>query len=109
MSDNFDNVLRLLQIGTICFGSICVFMSMMLFIHFIRSPRKIGKAVALMLLGEAVGSTVVVIFSIAANGPLDVLTPIECLALRWVMFSVATVTSIHLAYRTWMIEVGADD
>ena len=85
-------------------------MSFMLFVHFIRSHKPIGKAVALMLLGESIGSAVTVVFAIAAEGIFDdMLTPAVMLGMRWLMFTVAFATSVHLAVQTWRIETGQNE
>lgn len=97
-----------LQYGTVGFGCICLAISFFLFMHFIKSRRKIGKAVGLMLLGESVGAAVTVAFAITADGVIDIGNPISAMILRWIMFSAAFVTSLHLAYQTWMIEIGAE-
>lgn len=101
---------RLLQYATVCFGSMCVFMSFVLFTHFIRSRKPIGKAVGLMLLGESIGGAVTVVFAITAEGIFeDALTPPIILTMRWVMFSAAFLSSVHLAVQTYRIETGTDD
>jgi len=95
-----------LQLMTAGFGFCCVTLSFFLFVHFVNSKKPIGKAVAFMLLGESIGGAATVVFAIAAEGILDVITPISAMALRWVMFSAAAISSIHLAYQTWKIETG---
>lgn len=99
---------RTLQYATVGFGCICLAISFFLFCHFIRSKKKIGKAVGLMLLGESVGAAVTIAFAIMSDGLIDIVDPLVAMVMRWIMFSAAFVTSLHLAYRTWMIEVGAD-
>ena len=100
---------RALQIGTVGLGFIAVFLSFALFMHFWRSPRKISKAVGLMLLGESIGACVTVIFAMGADGLTDVIGPKSAIVLRIVLFSAAMVTSLHLAYRIWMIEIGEEE
>lgn len=58
-----------------------------------------------MLFGESVGAGITVAFSIMADGVFDFLTPAGAMCLRWLMFSVAIATSIHLAYQTHKIEM----
>lgn len=101
-------LLQYLQFATVAFGSICVAMSLGLFYHFSRSRRPIGRAVAYMLLGEAVGAGVAIVFSISGYGVFSIMTPEVALALRWVMFGTAFLTSLHLSYQTWVIETRGD-
>lgn len=78
-----------------------------MFVYFVRSKFPIGKAVALMLLGESIGLSVTVGFSIFANGLYDCLGPSGSMFLRWIMFLTALTTSVHLAYQTRLIELRA--
>ena len=100
---------RVLQYATVGFGCVCMFMSFVLFMHFMQSKRPIGKAVGFMLLGESVGALITVIFAITNDGLLEEMTDdTSALIMRWVMFSFAFVTSAHLAYQTWVIETDTD-
>jgi hypothetical protein len=94
---------------TVVLGVAAVTMSSMLGIHFIRATRPIGKAVGLMLFGEAVGGFLTVLFAVTTDGILDIGTPVTSIAMRWAIFLTAMTTSIHLAYQTWKIEVYGDE
>lgn len=98
-----------MQILTVSVGVVCAAMPFGLFLHFIKSSRPIGKAVAFMLLGESIGIGLTVCFSITAEGVLDIITPLASMIMRWVMFGAAIISSTHLAYRTWMIETGNEE
>ena len=62
-----------------------------------------------MLLGESIGAAVTVAFAITADGLLNIVGPVSAMVMRWIMFSIAFVTSIHLAYQTWKIEIKGGD
>lgn len=94
---------------TVALGTSAVTMSTLLGVHFLRATRPIGKAVGLMLLGEAVGGIVTIIFAVTTDGIVDIGTPVTTMVMRWVIFLTAMVTSIHLAYQTWKIEVYGDE
>lgn len=94
---------------TVALGTSAVTMSTLLGIHFIRVPKPIGKAVGFMLLGEAIGGAITILFAITSDGIVDIATPVTTMVMRWVIFLTAMVTSIHLAYQTWKIEVYGDE
>jgi hypothetical protein len=62
-----------------------------------------------MLAGESVGLFVTVLFSLTSNGVFDFWGPRESMTARVVVFSVASLTSIHLAYQTRKIELNWDE
>ena len=97
------------KFATVALGSAAVTMSTLLGIHFIRVTRPIGKAVGLMLIGEAIGGAITILFAITTDGIVDIGTPVTSMVMRWVIFLTAMVTSAHLAYQTWKIEVGGDE
>lgn len=97
------------KFATVALGTAAVTMSTLLGIHFLRATRPIGKAVGLMLVGEAIGGAVTILFAITSDGILNIATPVTSMAMRWVIFLTAMVTSIHLAYQTWKIEVYGDE
>lgn len=97
-----------LQYVTIGIGFIAMAISASLFVHFAKSKRPLGKALSFMFLGESICMGMTVIFSIAAEGLIDIIGPYSALAIRWVMFFTALATSIHLAYRVWLLETGQD-
>jgi len=96
--------IHVMQYATVALGSIAVLLAAVLSLLFWRSRKPIGKAVALMLTGEAVGALVTVIFAMTTYGLTNIMTEGWAIALRWVMFSAASLSSIHLAYRTWQLE-----
>ena len=97
-----------LQYFTVCFGISAITMSSLLALHFGRSRRPIGKAVGFMLAGEAVGGLATIIFAITSQGVMDIGSATSSIVLRWVIFSTAMVTSLHLAYQTRKIEISDD-
>ena len=96
-----------LQYLTVALGCVALAFALFMFVYFIRSKYPIGKAVALMLLGESIGIAVTVGFSIFANGLYDCIGDSGSMFLRWVMFLTALATSLHLAYQTRLIELRA--
>lgn len=97
-----------IKIFTVLFGAASCALSFALFMHFIASRKPIGKAVGMMLFGEFFCGIATVVFSITHNGMLDIGGDVSSILLRLSMFSVASATSLHLAYQTWKIETGQD-
>ena len=99
--------MQILHIATIALGCVSLSLSLLLFLYFRRSSQPIGRAVAFMLLGETVGAAATVIFALTANGLYDVLGDGGSTVLRWVIFTSAILTSVHLAYQTRLVELDA--
>lgn len=97
--------MEILHIATIALGCVSLSLSLSLFLYFRRSSQPIGRAVAFMLLGETIGAAATVIFALTANGLYDVLDDGGSTALRWVIFTSAILTSVHLAYQTRLVEL----
>lgn len=95
----------LLQVFTVAVGAVALSFSLVMFLYFIRSRNRIGRAVAYMLAGESVGIAVTIAFACLSNGIYDLIGPYGALILRWILFSAAIATSAHLAYRTRQIEL----
>lgn len=90
-------------------GTVALTFSASMFCYFIRSRAKIGKAVAYMLAGECIGIAMTLVFCVFANGVYDFLGDHGSMFLRWVMFTAAIASSVHLAYRTRQIELQLSD
>ena len=106
MSEEHSLFFRLMQYGTVGFGFVCFTIPLLLGVKFIKSRKPIGKAIAIMLFGECIGIAVTILFAILNDGVMDdYVGPIEALALRLTMFAAAIVTSLHLAYQMWIIEI----
>ena len=93
------------EFWVVCFGLCCFSVTLTLFAYFIRSKHRIGKAVAYMLAGEAVGLFVTVVFALTSKGVFDVLPSAVAMVLRIIVFSVAFASSVHLAYVTAKIQL----
>lgn len=97
--------MTVMQYATVGFGCVTTAISIALCLYFIRSRVSIGKAVGLMLGGEAITGIIVISFAITAKGILDIITQEAAMAMRLVMFSVAFLTSVHLAVQIRRLEV----
>ena len=93
------------EFWVVCFGILCFSVTATLFAYFIRSKQRIGRAVAYMLAGEAVGLFVTIIFAITSKGVFGILPAGFAMVMRVVVFSVAMFSSLHLAYATAKIQV----
>lgn len=98
-------MLELLQYLTAALGGVAFFCSTALAIYFIRSKSPLGKAFAYMLAGEALAMCVTLVFSLFAYGVYDILCPQAALALRWILFLGAIITSLHLAWCIRKVEL----
>jgi len=97
--------MEILHIATVALGCVSLSLSLSLFLYFRRSSQPIGRAVAFMLLGETIGAAATVIFALTADGLYNVLNDSGSTALRWVIFTSAILTSVHLAYQTRLVEL----
>ena len=87
-------------VTTVILGGIATMISISLCTFFCRSQKSLGKAMALMLGGEAVMNGVVTTFAaLQVWGDLPHLDPMVATALRWSALILAIVSSCHLSYR----------
>lgn len=89
-------MLRFFQLGTIAFGVIAAVVSFFLFLKFVKSRKKLGRAVAFMLAGEFTTLTATVVFSVITIGAIGRPTPVQEIMLRWVIFSVTCASTLYL-------------
>ena len=92
-----------MQTVTLAIGTLSVFLSIGLSVFFARSSKSLGRAMTFMLAAEAIMSACTVAFTV-----WDVLydTPIPetiSIALRWVIFTVVSLSSIHLSVEIWKV------
>ena len=99
----------MLQVLTSLLGVFALTLSVSMFFYFIRSRDAIGRAVAYMLAGESLGIFITMLFSIMSNGIFDMMGPTESMVARVTLFTVASMTSVHLAYETSRIQSGGKD
>lgn len=87
-----------LLITTVVVGCFAVCMSGGLAVYFSTSRKRVGRAMALMLGGETIGSLVVTTFAtLEVTGTLPDFPILASTALRWVALAVAVASSIHLS------------
>ena len=99
----------MLPVLTTVLGTFALVLSLSMFLYFLRSREAIGRAVAYMLAGESLGIFITLVFSVMSNGIFDVMGQYESMAARVALFTVASLTSIHLAYETSRIQSGGED
>ena len=82
---------------TFGFGVVATAVSLYLFSTWIRSPYRIGKAVAFMLFGELCGNLNTTIFAAEQLFPSLVFTDSFKTGLRWAIYIPVAFSSIHLS------------
>lgn len=89
--------IHFLQLVTVIFGISSVILSSWLSHRFWTVRNQLGKALGMMLAGEAFVSGITVFFSVSSLlGVYNTMSPEEAMVLRWLMFGVVSFTSIHL-------------
>lgn len=87
-----------LLIITVVMGCLAVCLSGGLAVYFSTSRKRVGRAMALMLGGETVGSLVVTTFAaLEVSGVLPDFPILASTALRWIALTIAVASSIHLS------------
>ena len=89
-----------LQLLTICFGTGAVFLSFFLAYTFWRPGHTgLSRAMVIMLAAEGLMGLVTVIFAISAITSYGTLPPAVGMIARWVVFTAAATSSVHLSLK----------
>ena len=99
-----------LLISTMIMAYLCTILSSSLAIYFVKHRDKpLGKAVCIMLIGEALGMAVIAIFATLEFGlQLEHFSPWAASAIRWVAMLATAFSSIHLAKKVINIIKGIE-
>ena len=97
----------LMEYGTVMYGVFAACFSAYYAVYFARSPKNIGKSVSLVLAAESFGLWITVIFSLGA-GVWRWIGPEQEMAMRWLLFSSANFSSMHLKISLARIHEGID-